>query len=51
MKIDVGKGAPIWLSPKQGNGVVIIQGTSRIFLSAEEAPQLIRAIEAMTAEQ
>jgi hypothetical protein len=48
MKIDVSKGTPIWLSPRPGNGVMIIQGTSRIMASAAEIPHLIAAIQQMT---
>jgi hypothetical protein len=51
VKIDVVKGTPIWLSPRPGNGVTIIQGTSRIFLSAAEVPHLIEAIKKMTESQ
>ena len=50
VKIDVGNGTPVWLSPRQRNGVTVQQGTSRIMLSAAEIPLLIQAIQAMTSE-
>lgn len=48
MKIDIGKGTPIWLSPRPGNGVTVQQGTSRLYVSAEEVPKLIEAMKEMT---
>lgn len=49
MKIDVGNGkTPIWVSPRPGNSLTMIQGTSRLYVSAEEVPKLIEAMKAMT---
>jgi hypothetical protein len=49
MKINTGKGTPIWLSPRADDGITIVQGTSRIMLSAEELPILAAALLEMSA--
>lgn len=46
MKIER-NGAPIWLSPRRGNGITIIQGTSRIWLAEDEVSDLIKALTEM----
>ena len=50
IKVDIGKGTPIWLSPRPGNSLTLIQGTSRIYLSPEEIPHLIQAMKEMTSD-
>jgi hypothetical protein len=47
MKIDTAKGSPIWLTPRHGKGINLIQGTSRIMLSPSEIPILIQALTQM----
>lgn len=46
MKIQA-NGTPIWLSPRDSNGIIIIQGTSRIYLSAAEVDLLIDGLATM----
>jgi hypothetical protein len=47
MKIDTAKGSTIWLTPRHGNGINLIQGTSKIMLSPPEVPLLIKALAEM----
>jgi hypothetical protein len=49
MKIDVSDGAPIWVSPRKGNGVTLIQGKSHLLLSAKEIPDLLQAVQKVSA--
>jgi hypothetical protein len=48
MRIDIGCGTPMWLSPRHGGGVNIIQAQSRVMVSREEIPHLVRAILAVS---
>ncbi len=49
MKIYSGSGTPIWISPRHNdNGVIVMQGTSRIMLSSAEIPQFLAAIEQLS---
>jgi hypothetical protein len=46
MKIYTGSGTPIWLSSRHnGNGVVVMQGTSGLMLSDAELPLVIAALQ------
>lgn len=47
MKVDVGRGNPIWISPRRGNSITIIQGTSRIYVGADEIGHLIEVMKRM----
>jgi hypothetical protein len=45
VKIYSGSGTPIWVSPRENDdGVLIMQGRSHLMLSAEEIPDVVRAI-------
>lgn len=42
------KGYPIYASPRHNGGVTIFQSTSRILLSRDEVPELIKALQDLT---
>jgi hypothetical protein len=42
MKIDLGQGAPVWLSPRQDCGLITMQGSSRLLLSGRGTTGLRR---------
>ena len=45
MKIYIGSGTPIWIAPRRNDeGVIVMQGTSRIMLRNEEIAPFIEAI-------
>ena len=44
MQIPTEHGAPIYLSERRDNGIAIIQGRSRIWLSKDEAKNLHQAL-------
>jgi hypothetical protein len=48
MKIYTGHGTPLWLSLRENNGLITMQGTSRLLLDAEELQQYLDAIYRMT---
>jgi hypothetical protein len=44
MKIDAGRGTPIWIYPRDNGSVLLMQGSSHINLSSQEIELLIRAL-------
>ena len=48
LRIHTGIGSPIWLSEREGGGLIVVAGHSRLLLSREELPQFVDAIYIMT---
>jgi hypothetical protein len=49
MKIDTGNGTPIYVARRRhASGVELIQGRSRVRISAAELPEFLRVLREMT---
>jgi hypothetical protein len=48
MRISAGRGPAIWLSERQGGGLIVVAGHNRLLLSREELPQFVDAVYEMT---
>jgi hypothetical protein len=52
VKIYTGSGTPIWIASRHNDdGVMLMQGSSRIMLSRDEVPRVLAAIAEVTANQ